>query len=55
MKYFKERDHYEFFRLHSLEIRTKENALAFMYGMSRNDIMNEPDLPSESTDYSKLF
>lgn len=37
-QFFKGRDHLEFFRLHSTLRRTKENAMMFMYGKSKEDI-----------------
>lgn len=45
MKFFKERDHKEFFRLHSLEDRTLENGLLLMFGLVREDLSYEAAYP----------
>lgn len=55
MKFFKEQDHREFFRLHSLEGRTLENGLLFLYGLRREDISQEPSLPPYEDKYLPPF
>jgi hypothetical protein len=37
-KFFRERQHLEMFRMHSVLRRTKENAMMFMYGKNKEDI-----------------
>lgn len=54
-KFFKEKDHYEFFRHHSMEVRTLENGLLFMYGLTRDDLSNKANLPKEARDFKAPF
>ena len=42
VKYFKEHDPKEFFRLHSFLGRTTENAMSFLYGKTLEDFLYEP-------------
>ncbi len=51
MKVLKESDHYELFRLHSLVGWTRENAVAFMYGMHLDNMtnMNQSDFKAPFT------
>ena len=55
MKFFKEKDHIEFFRHHSIYPRTIENGILFMHGLTKNDITNNPDLLKKSRIISHLW
>ncbi|CDW79651.1 duf229 domain containing protein [Stylonychia lemnae] len=55
MKYFKNQDHHEFFRLHALEDRTMENGFMFLYGKSRNDISGTRTTNSYEENYPPPF
>lgn len=55
MKFFKERDHKEFFRHHSIYKRTIENGMLFMYGLTRDDIAMGPNMPNQYSEYRPPF
>jgi hypothetical protein len=57
MKFFNESEHYEMFRMHSFVGATFENALAFMYGVAKDDIVdvlnpNGSRIPKYKENYS---
>eukprot|EP00347_Sterkiella_histriomuscorum_P016893 403351446 len=55
IKFFKEQDHREFFRLHALEDRTLENGLLFMYGVTRENLSYEQAFPPYKDNYLPPF
>ena len=55
VEFFREREHLEFFRMHAVMPRTKENAMLFMYGMDRLDIAETAKTEQTMEDYLPAF